>query len=94
MASEFSHDDRWLGLGVFGPEVGRWEVGGKRSTASSTATRAPAESTAWIPLPMSACWRRPPAMVCGCGTWPPARKSRSCRAAPHRPSSSTPMGDS
>jgi len=28
LASEFSQDDRWLGLGVFGPEVGRWEVGG------------------------------------------------------------------
>jgi len=28
LASEFSHNDRWLGLGVFGPEVGRWEVAG------------------------------------------------------------------
>ncbi len=26
LASDFSRDDRRLGLGVFGPEVGRWEV--------------------------------------------------------------------
>jgi WD40 repeat protein len=26
LASDFSRDGRWLGLGVFGPEVGRWEV--------------------------------------------------------------------
>jgi serine/threonine protein kinase/WD40 repeat protein/Flp pilus assembly protein TadD len=26
LASDFSRDDRWLGLGVFGAEVGRWEV--------------------------------------------------------------------
>ena len=30
LASEFSDDDRWLGLGVFGPEVGRWEVAGNQ----------------------------------------------------------------
>src|SRR5262249_36273975 len=26
LATEFSGDDRWLGLGVFGADVGRWEV--------------------------------------------------------------------
>jgi WD40 repeat protein/Flp pilus assembly protein TadD len=28
LASDFSRDGHWLGLGVFGPEVGRWEVAG------------------------------------------------------------------
>jgi serine/threonine protein kinase len=28
LATDFSADDRWLGLGVFGPDVGRWEVAG------------------------------------------------------------------
>jgi serine/threonine protein kinase/WD40 repeat protein len=26
LATDFSRDDRWLGLGVFGADVGRWEV--------------------------------------------------------------------